>query len=140
MAFDVQNFLPYLLNRAAEEASIGFQEVYKSEYGMLRTEWRVLFHLGQYGDMTANEICKRGALHKTKVSRAVSALEAKRFLNRMRQAEDKRFETLSLTSKGEEAYRRLEKKAEQFHGKLTVGFTEDEIDFLLNALKKLTRT
>ena len=54
--FALQDFLPYLLNRAAEESSLGFQKHYKNRYGMLRSEWRVLFHLGNYGQMTAKEI------------------------------------------------------------------------------------
>jgi DNA-binding MarR family transcriptional regulator len=49
---------------------------------MLRTEWRVLFHLGRYGAMSAREISRRAGIHKTKVSRAVAALERKRFLER----------------------------------------------------------
>jgi len=53
MSFDINNFLPYLLNRAAEKSSSGFQKEYKSKYGILLTEWRVLFHLGRYGEMTA---------------------------------------------------------------------------------------
>ena len=57
--FDLQNFLPYLLNQAAEESSLAFQNIYKDRYGMLRTEWRVLFHLGIYGRLTAKEICER---------------------------------------------------------------------------------
>jgi hypothetical protein len=56
--------------------------VYKDRYGMLRTEWRVLFHLGRYGAMSAREISRRAGIHKTKVSRAVAALERKRFLER----------------------------------------------------------
>ena len=59
MKFDIQDFLPYLLNRAAEKASSGFQQEYKSKYGMLLTEWRVVFHLGRYGKMTAIDICKK---------------------------------------------------------------------------------
>ena len=41
--FDVSLFLPYLLNQAAEQTSVGFQENYRERYGMLRTEWRVCF-------------------------------------------------------------------------------------------------
>ncbi|MEM9195855.1 MAG: thiamine pyrophosphate-dependent enzyme [Myxococcota bacterium] len=33
---------------------------------MLRTEWRVLFHLGRRPDMTAKDICTQAKLHKTK--------------------------------------------------------------------------
>ena len=65
--FDLQDFLPYLLNQAAETSSLAFQQVYKGRYGMLRTEWRVLFHLGRYGRMTAKEIGQRAKTHKTKI-------------------------------------------------------------------------
>ncbi|MEL6809365.1 MAG: helix-turn-helix domain-containing protein, partial [Pseudomonadota bacterium] len=67
--FDVRMFLPYLLNQAAEAASLEFQNVYKDRYGMLRNEWRVLFHLGIYGRMTASDIGARAQMHKTKISR-----------------------------------------------------------------------
>ncbi|NDH26495.1 MAG: MarR family transcriptional regulator, partial [Rhodobacteraceae bacterium] len=46
--FDIRQFIPYLLNQAAEESSLAFQRIYKDRYGMLRGEWRVLFHLGIY--------------------------------------------------------------------------------------------
>ena len=59
MKFDIQDFLPYLLNRAAEKASSVYQQEYKSKYGMLLTQWRVVFHLGRYGKMTAIDICKK---------------------------------------------------------------------------------
>ena len=81
-SFELLDFLPYLMNQAADALSIEFQGYYKSKYGMLRTEWRVLFHLGCYGEMTAKEICDRARIHKTKASRAIAALENKRFLKR----------------------------------------------------------
>ncbi|MFL3647262.1 MAG: hypothetical protein ACJ04O_12475, partial [Cellvibrionales bacterium] len=58
--FDLQAFLPYLLNQAAEASSLSFQRVYQERYGMLRGEWRVLFHLGIFGQMTARDIGVRG--------------------------------------------------------------------------------
>jgi len=63
--FDLQLFLPYPLNQAAEDSSLSFQRVYKDRYGMLRTEWRVLFHLGIFGQMTARDISVRAKIHKT---------------------------------------------------------------------------
>ncbi|MEY8841114.1 MarR family transcriptional regulator, partial [Cribrihabitans sp. XS_ASV171] len=90
--FDLRNFLPFLLNQAAEESSLEFQSVYKNRYGMLRTEWRVLFHLGIYGELTAKEIGERARIHKTKVSRAVAKLAERRFLMRTRDDLDRRSE------------------------------------------------
>lgn len=98
--FDLQDFLPYLLNLAAEESSRAFQQVYKDRYGMLRTEWRVLFHLGRYGEMTAKDIGTRARIHKTKISRAVRKLEQRRYLKRVTDDRDRRSEFLSLTPAG----------------------------------------
>jgi DNA-binding MarR family transcriptional regulator len=137
MNFDIDDFLPYLLNRAAEKSSLGFQQEYKSKYGMLVTEWRVLFHLGHYGDMTAIDICKKGDLHKTKVSRAVTGLQKKRFLERETMRDDKRFEVLSLTSKGRLVFEDLISKARDYNATLTAPFTQSETDFLFKALRRI---
>ena len=109
--FDLGGFTPYLLNIASELESLEFSEVYKSRYGMNRPEWRVLFHLGRYGEMTATEIGRRARIHKTKISRAVQALEVKRFLARAPQDGDRRFEVLSLRPPGLAAYRDLTRQA-----------------------------
>ena len=98
--FDVQAFLPYLLNQAAEASSLDFQKVYKDRYGMLRNEWRVLFHLGIYGRMTASDIAQRAQMHKTKLSRAVQRLAERRYLVRERDAGDRRVEQLARTVTG----------------------------------------
>ena len=135
--FDLESFLPYLLNQAAEHSSAGFQRIYKSKYAMLRTEWRVLFHLGRYGNLSANEICNRGGLHKTKVSRAVAALETKRYVNRIRHEEDRRFEILSLTQTGKRVYQDLSEQAEDYHNEIASNFTKEETDLLIKFLRKL---
>jgi DNA-binding MarR family transcriptional regulator len=135
--FDLRQFLPYVLNRAAEVTSIGFQQHYRDKYGMLRTEWRVLFHLGRYGGMTAKEICARAGLHKTKVSRAVRALEQKRFLNRTPQEQDRRLETLSLSPQGQTVYADLSAAARTYDEALAAQFTQEERDVLDRCLARL---
>ena len=125
-AFLLQDFLPYLLNQAAEATSLDFQKYYKANYGMLRTEWRVLFHLGRYGNLTAKEICTHANIHKTKVSRAVVALEARRFLTRTEVAHDRRHEMLSLTPKRRAAFDDLVQEAKRYNTRLLSAFTKDE--------------
>ena len=138
-AFELQDFLPYLLNQAAEESSLAFQKIYKDRYGMLRTEWRVLFHLGIYGRMTAKEIGRRSKMHKTKISRAVARLEERRFLTRTRDEDDRRLEYLDLTTMGEAAYRDLRKVATRYDARLSTDFSDQELSILRNALRKLAR-
>ena len=109
--FDLEGFLPYLLNQAAEATSRQFQAVYRDRYGMTRTQWRVLAHLGQFGTLTARDICARSHIEKTKVSRAVAALEGDGMLARAPSPEDGRAEILSLTAKGQAAYADLGQQA-----------------------------
>lgn len=138
-AFDLQNFLPYLLNQAAEESSLAFQQVYKDRYGMLRTEWRVLFHLGIYGRMTAKEIGQRSKMHKTKISRAVQRLAERRFLTRDPDEADRRQEYLDLTAQGRAAYRDLYGVAQGYDTDLSATLTPEEEQVLRTALRKLAR-
>ncbi len=137
--FELEEFLPYLLNQSAEVSSLAFQRIYKDRYGMLRTEWRVLFHLGLYGSMTASEIGNRARLHKTKISRAVQRLAERRFLTRTKDKTDRRLEHLALTAQGEAAYRDLRETARQYEQKLLSELTPQEGKVLRKALMKLSQ-
>ena len=112
--FDLENFLPYLLNQAAEATSKSFQASYKATYGMTRTQWRVLANLGKFGSMTARDICTISHIEKTKVSRAVSALEEGCLLSRAISPQDRRAEILSLTDRGREVFADLGQKAIEY--------------------------
>ena len=135
--FDLQQFLPYLLNQAAEASSLRFQQIYKGRYGILRTEWRVLFHLGIYGAMTARDIGLRSKMHKTKISRAVQRLAARRFITRTGDDNDRRQEWLALTAQGRAAYVDLREIAMGYDAKLSADLTPAENAALRSALAKL---
>lgn len=135
--FDLQEFLPYLLNQAAEECSLSFQRHYKSRYGMLRSEWRVLFHLGIYGRMTAGEIGKTAKIHKTKISRAVQKLAERRFLIRTRDDADRRLEHLELTAAGRAAYDDLRAVARDCDAALVAQFDPQDAAGLKRMLARL---
>lgn len=104
MDFKLETFLPYRLNQAAERVSQRFAAQYRNRYQMTRPEWRSLAALGSYGRMTATEIGASSSMHKTKVSRAVRALEEKRWLKRSENAGDRRIEHLELTPAGKRIY------------------------------------
>lgn len=137
--FELGDFTPYLLNLAAETCSLEFQRYYKSRYGMLRTEWRVIFHLGRYGALTAKDICIRARIHKTKVSRAVAALEQKRFLKRETLETDRRHEQLTLTRSGKSAFEDLYEAARQFDHEITLQFSPGEKAILRKCLMRIAK-
>ncbi|MEP3635861.1 MAG: MarR family winged helix-turn-helix transcriptional regulator [Paracoccaceae bacterium] len=133
----LSDFLPFLLFQAAELTSRQFQSHYQSRYGMLRTEWRVMFHLGSGGDQTAKQVCDRASLHKTKVSRAVKALEEKRFLSRKTVTHDRRSELLCLTKQGQAAFARLTVVATDFDKTFEHSLGAQDHAALVSTLQKL---
>lgn len=110
-SFDLDQFLPYLLNQAAEATSQSFQDSYRTTYGMSRTGWRVMAHLGKFGALSARDICARSHIEKTKVSRAVAALESAGWISRTISAIDRRAEMLALTDAGQTVFADLGQKA-----------------------------
>ncbi|MFN3645829.1 MAG: MarR family winged helix-turn-helix transcriptional regulator [Gemmobacter sp.] len=117
-AFDLERFLPYLLNQAAEATSRDFQATYRAAYGLTRTQWRVLANLGKFGAMTARDICRISHMEKTKVSRAVAALEDGGLLARAPDPTDRRAEILSLTARGAEVFEDLGRQALRYDAAL----------------------
>jgi len=115
---ELEKFIPYRLNRLAEAVSRDFSRLYRDRFGLTRPEWRLLATLGQYGTMTATAVGRHSSMHKTKVSRAVTALEKRRWLARATDGDDRRVERLTLTRAGEAAYRELVPLAKAFEERL----------------------
>lgn len=135
--FDLDQFLPYLLNQAAEVTSAAFQGHYRSKYGMTRTQWRVMANLGKHGAMTAAEICRITHVEKTKVSRAVQALETAGLLARGGVAGDRRQESLTLTQTGQQAFSQIGQRAMRFDQALRDKMGADAADTLATLLRGL---
>ena len=114
----LEAFLPYRLNRIAAVMSQDFRSVYGPHHDLTIPEWRVLATLGQFKAMSAKDIGRHSAMHKTKVSRAVRALEERRWLRRHPSEEDRREEILTLTGHGYKAYRQIVPNALAFEKRI----------------------
>lgn len=138
--FDLERFLPYLLNQAAEATSHGFHAAYRDRYGMTRTQWRVLANLGKFGAMTARDICAISHIEKTKVSRAIAALESEGMLTRTTSEKDRRVEILFLTLNGKAVFADLGQLAISYDCSLRDQLGPSQaanLEALLKALKSL---
>lgn len=135
--FDLEEFLPYLLNQAAEATSRGFQGHYRDRYDFTRTHWRVLANLGKFGAMTARDICAISQIEKTKVSRSVAALQQMGMLERAPGEADRRTEVLSLTPYGKKVFGELGAMAVAFDHKLRAHLAQGEVEILTQVLQKL---
>jgi DNA-binding MarR family transcriptional regulator len=135
--FDLERFLPYLLNQAAERTGKRFEVAYRESYGISRTEWRILAHLGSYGDMTAAAVSRRSHTEKSKLSRAVSTLEAEGLLQREQSPSDRRTERLQLTDKGRAVFDDLSARALDFDEELREALGKDRAELLEDLVRIL---
>jgi DNA-binding MarR family transcriptional regulator len=135
----LESFLPYRLNRIAAAVSQDFRSVYGPHHDLTIPEWRVLATLGQFEEISAKEIGRHSSMHKTKVSRAVQALEERRWLKRRESEEDRREELLTLTALGRKAYREIVPKAVEFERRI-LDELGSETELFLAALDRLEKT
>jgi DNA-binding MarR family transcriptional regulator len=132
----LEQFLPYRLNRIASAVSQDFRSIYGPRHDLTIPEWRLLATLGQFEAMSARDIGRHSSMHKTKVSRAVRALEERRWLRRQESEEDRREEILTLTALGRKSYREIVPKALAFEHRILADLGP-EAGTLLAALDRL---
>jgi DNA-binding MarR family transcriptional regulator len=135
--FDLGNFLPYMLNQVAEAVSKQFQLRYQLDFGLSRTQWRVLAHLYAQDGLTAKEIGARIHEDKVSISRGVAALESGGRLLRRPGSRDRRFEELHLTPEGRDLFAKLIERAHAFERDLAQALGKESTDELRRVLEKM---
>ena len=105
---DLFRFVPFRLNRLAAEVSAALSSEYRDRYGLDIPEWRVLATLGLRTEAcSAQYISHCTRTHKSTISRAVTALMARRLVERIENEDDRREFVLRLTPKGRVLYENL---------------------------------
>ncbi|MEP2783288.1 MAG: MarR family transcriptional regulator [Pseudoruegeria sp.] len=137
--FDLEGYLPYRLTVIAGQLSADLAKHYKSEFGISMPEWRVLLNVGYTKGLSIRDIEKRVNLEKSKVSRAASKLEAKGYLTKITDDQDRRLLKLTVTKEGAKLLERLIPFAQEFQDKLDKRLG-DKIDELHGALDLLMAT
>ena len=135
----LKGYLPYRLNRMAELTSENTQMIYRRRHELTRPEWRVLVNLAEATSLTASELCARVPAHKTKVSRALAALEDRGWVTRRPDPQDRRVAHASLTPKGRRAFNRIRPEMEAATDALLAPLSPEERQKLDEGLKVLER-
>lgn len=134
----LDEFLPYRLNVVASLVSQALSRIYVDRYGIGVPEWRILVTLGQFEVMTAKAVGAHSHMHKTKVSRAVSALERRKLIVRRENRADRREALLSLTTAGRAIYHDLAPGALDFAHRLFETIDPADREAFERAVDRLT--
>lgn len=123
----LEAFLPYRLAVISRAVSQTIAEVYEDRFDLTIPEWRVMALLGRFQPISSNEIVKRGAMDKAKVSRAVARLDRKGMIIKETDPNDNRLLLLNLSDEGEKLFRQIVPLAREWEKELLQGFSEEEI-------------
>jgi Transcriptional regulators len=134
----LEEFLPYRLNVLASLTSNALAQIYAERFGLSIPAWRVVATLGQYDERTARDIAAHGVMHKSTVSRAVSALEQRGLISRRPNEDDRREEWLALTEAGRRIYDSIVPEALGFESRVMSVLTPQEQALLGALVDRLT--
>lgn len=126
MDLALEAFLPHRLDVLNEIVIQAMTALIARRQDLALPEWRVLATLGRARGITAKDISVAARMHKTKVSRAVAALEEKGLVSRQLNRADLREAFLSLTPKGRKAHMELTPLVLRFSRRLTETLAHDE--------------
>jgi DNA-binding MarR family transcriptional regulator len=133
----LSQFVPYRMVHLASNISLALSKIYKQEFDISIPEWRVLAQLAQQQKLYSKDIGEITSMDKSKVSRAVKALESKHYLIRQTDKKDNRAAYLSLTMQGNTLYQKIAPKALQWERQLISVLKATEHQNLMNILDKL---
>jgi DNA-binding MarR family transcriptional regulator len=136
-SFDLDAFLPYRLSIASNLVSRLFARAYAEEFGLTIAEWRVMAVVGADGTASAAAVRARTGMDKAKVSRAVTALLARRLLRRMAHDGDRRVEPLALTDRGRAVFDAIVPRARALEAELAAGLPPAQRAALKAALRHI---
>jgi len=122
----LENFFPYQLSVSSNKISSFFTEIYQDKFALSITQWRIMAVLGEFPDISADDVSNKTQIEKSILSRAISKLLQRKFIQRTFSTEDKRRSILSLTTTGHEVYDEIVPLSYQYEKKLLTCFTKEE--------------
>jgi DNA-binding MarR family transcriptional regulator len=130
----LQDFLPYLLNRAGLRIGLMFSRDIE-DYDVTLPMWRVMLELWHNGDHRLGELSERTSIDLSTLSRLLVAMQRKNLIVRRRSGLDGRALSLTLTQRGLELTEQIAPYALHYEDVAMRGMDEAEVKQLKQLLK-----
>ena len=132
----LENYLPYLLNRAGGRIAEAFGKEMRP-LGATLQMWRVLAALRERDGRRMGDLAGTTSIEVSTLTRLVDGMEKKGLVIRRRAADDARAIVLHVTAGGRRLTNRILPIAERYERVALEGFDKREIDLLKGALRRL---
>lgn len=131
------------LGRITQQVSKGLglvleKKFRKAGYTTTSAQWTIISFLNQKNKSTQKEIGDFMGVNKVMVKRLIDSLEKNDLVKRIRSVDDKRFNKVQLTRKGQKLYRELIPFAEETLEEAYSDINSEEIEQCLDTLGKIS--
>jgi len=135
--FVLEDYLPYLLNRAGSHIATSFSQMLRG-HGITLPVWRVLAALRDRDGQRVGQLAGHTSIEVSTLSRLIGTMEAKGLARRERAAaDDARAVTVHMTERGRELAERIVPVALYYEEVALRGLTEAEADTLKGLLRRV---
>ena len=121
-----ERYLPYRLSILSNRISALISEIYSDKFALSITEWRIMAVLGEYPDVSADEVSLKTQIEKSILSRAINKLVQRKLLQREFDPLDRRRSMLRLTATGLSVYDEVVPVSYDYEKALVSCFTDAE--------------
>ncbi len=107
------------------------------DYGLNRSQWRLLAYVLRDEGMTQTELARMLELERASVGQAIDALERKQLVERAKSPGDRRVWRIYATEKGRLLVPTLRETINDIHEQMFAGFSDQEITLLSTMLERI---
>ncbi|MBS0526199.1 MAG: MarR family transcriptional regulator [Proteobacteria bacterium] len=132
----LEEYLPYLLNRAGARIAAAFNAEMR-QIGASLQVWRVLAALREQDGRRMGDLSKTTSIEVSTLTRLVDNMEKDGLVVRRRDSGDARAISLYVTRSGRRLTQRIVPVAERYQAVALKGFTVGEVAVLKRALRRL---
>jgi DNA-binding MarR family transcriptional regulator len=133
------DLLNYQLKRLVTLGGAPAIRLCEGEFGMARSEWRLMAALVEGGPLSPTALAARARMERARVSRLLTVLMEKGLVLRSDSGRDARRAVLSATPRSFEIYARLFPKLADINRRLMAVLSDEEAQVLEACLSRLTQ-
>jgi DNA-binding MarR family transcriptional regulator len=136
---DLDGYIPFLISAIGNKWSRSSSGLYRKEFGVGVTEWRIIAMLAIEPRITAYRICQVIGLDKAAASRALKSLEERGLVRSWQEDPQNHRKLVELTTAGWEMHDRIITVARRREALMLSDLSRDEVAVLADLLGRMHR-
>lgn len=134
---DLDRYIPFLVSAIGNKWSRSSSKIYRDEFGVGVTEWRVMAMLAIEPRITAYRICQVIGLDKAAASRALQTMERDGYVRSKQDDTRVSRKLVELTEDGWQMHARIIRMAHDREAVLVSGLASEEVEQLARLLLRM---